>query len=270
MNTNLFEYNFIVTGLIAGIAIGIIAPLVGMFLVLRRYSLIADTLSHVSLAGIAIGLFLGINPLITAIAATVVSSVFIEKLRLSKKTYGESALALFLSGSLAIAVVVVGISKGLNSTLIKYLFGSVATVNNTDLIIILILAVLVTLGITLIFKKLLYATFDEESAKVMGIKTNLLNLVFILLSAITISFAIPVTGVLLISALLVIPVITALQLRKPFTQTIIIAQVVSVFSVVAGIIISFYLDLPPGGAIVLITLLLFLIASIVSGGKSRK
>ena len=120
---NLFQYDFVVRGLIAGIIIAIVAPIIGIFLVLRRYSLIADTLSHVSLAGIALGLLLGLNPLLTAIGATTLSSIAIEKLRLSRKVYGESALALFLSGSLAVAVILISISHGFNSTLFNYLFG---------------------------------------------------------------------------------------------------------------------------------------------------
>src|SRR5258708_10934913 len=140
---NLFQYEFVTRGLIAGILIALIAPLIGIFLVLRRYSLIADTLSHVSLAGIALGFLLNINPLITAIFATTLSSVAIENLRLSKKVYGESALAIFLSGSLALAVVLLGLTHGFNASLFNYLFGSITTVTKADIITIIILGVLV-------------------------------------------------------------------------------------------------------------------------------
>ena len=134
MLQNIFQYGFIVRGLEAGVIVGIIAPLIGIFLVLRRYSLIADTLAHVSLAGIAIGLLLGINPVLTALGTAVVASLGIERLRTSKRVYGESALALFLSGSLALAVVILSLAHGFNANLFNYLFGSIVTVTTNDVI----------------------------------------------------------------------------------------------------------------------------------------
>jgi zinc transport system permease protein len=261
---NLFQYDFIIRGLIAGLIIAIIAPVIGIFLILKRYSLIADTLSHVSLAGIALGLLLNINPLLTAIGATTFSSVMIDKLRLSRKVYGESALALFLAGSLAIAVVLISISHGFNSTLFNYLFGSIATVTLSDIFTISIMGFIVLVSIILLYKELLYITFDEVSAQVSGINIKLINTIFIILSAITISLAIPTVGILLISALIVIPVITALQFRKSFIPSILIAQALSISSVVGGVIISFYFNLAPGGTIVLLSLLMFIIVEILT------
>lgn len=253
----LFQYGFMIRGLEVGIAIGLVAPLIGIFLVLRRYSLIADTLSHVSFAGVALGLLLGIHPLFTALGATVISSVLIERLRLSKKVYGESALSLFLSGSLALALVFISVGKGFSVNIFNYLFGSIVTVTQIDLYIIVGLALFVGFIIAAFYKELVYSTFDEESARVGGIPTGFLNTLFIMLSAIVISFAIPVVGILLISALIVIPVISSLQLGKSFFQTILFAQGISVCSVVGGIISSFYLHIPAGAAIVLIAFLIF-------------
>src|SRR3989338_9328122 len=130
---NLFQYDFIVRGLIAGVIIAIIAPVIGIFLVLRRYSLMADTLAHVSLAGIALGLLLKINPLLTAIGVAAISSVAIDRLRTSRKIYGESALSIFLSGSLALAIVLIGLANGFNVDLFSYLFGSIVTVKPSDI-----------------------------------------------------------------------------------------------------------------------------------------
>ncbi len=260
----LLQYDFIVRGLEAGIIISLIAPVIGIYLVLRRYSLIADTLAHVSLAGIAIGLLLNVNPLITAIIATVGSSAIIEKLRLTKKIYGESALAIFLSGSLALAVVLIGLSHGFNGTIFNYLFGSIATVSSFDVATVLGLGAVVLVVVGVLYKELLYITFDEESAQVSGIKTNTINTIFIILSAVTISLAIPIVGILLISALLVVPVITALQFKKSFLPTIFIAQTISLFSAVTGIFTSFYLNLAPGGTIVLITLLVFFLVEVIT------
>ncbi len=254
---SLLQYGFIVRGLEAGIIVAIIAPLIGIFLVLRRYSLIADTLAHVSLAGIALGLLLGVNPALAALGTTVVASLGIERLRTSKKVYGESALALFLSGSLAFAIVLLSLAKGFNTNLFNYLFGSIVTVTAADVWSIAALGVVVIVLLALFFKELVYVTFDEDAAKVSGLPTRLINTLLIVLAAVTVSLSIPIVGVLLIAALIVIPVVTALQLRKSFVATIVYAELFSLFSVIAGIFTSFYLNLSTGGTIVLIMLGIF-------------
>ncbi len=254
----IFQYSFVIRGLEAGIIVALIAPLIGIFLVLRRYSLIADTLAHVSLAGIALGLLFGINPIFTALGVTVVSSLGIERLRTTKRIYGESALALFLSGSLALATVLLSLGKGFNSSLFNYLFGSIVTVTQTDVYTIAVLAVIVIVILIAFYKELVYIAFDEESAKVAGIPVRLINAVLVVLAALTISLAIPIVGVLLIAALIVIPVVTALQFRKSFARTILYAEGISLFSVIAGIFASFYFSLSTGGTIVLIMLAIFI------------
>jgi zinc transport system permease protein len=256
---NLLDYDFVLRGLTAGTIVAIIAPLIGIFLVLRRYSLIADTLAHVSLGGIAIGLLLGINPILTALGVTIISSLGIERLRLSKKVYGESALALFLSGSLALATVLLSIGKGFTANLFSYLFGSIVTVTQSDVATIAILALVVIVVIALFYKELVYISFDEESARVSGVPTRFINAALIILAALTVSVAIPVVGVLLIAALIVVPVLAALQLKKSFGMTILYAEIFSIISVVSGIVLSFYLNLATGGTIVLIALLIFLV-----------
>jgi len=256
---DIFQYGFIVRGFEAGIIIGIIAPVIGIFLVLRRYSLIADTLSHVSLAGVAIGLLLKINPLVTAIIAAVASSVAIERLRMSKRIFGESALAIFLSGSLAFAIVLISLAHGFSVDLFNYLFGSITTVRDSDVAIILVVGIFVIGLIIAFYKELIFITFDEEAARVSGIPTRFINLLLIVLAALTVALSIPIVGVLLIAALIVIPVVAALQFQKGFQETIIIAEIISLFSVIAGIFSSYYLNLSPGGTIVLITLAIFII-----------
>ena len=255
---SLFEYGFVLRGLEAGVVVAIIAPLIGIFLVLRRYSLIADTLAHVSLAGVALGLLLGLNPILTALGVTVVSSVGIERLRTSKRVYGESALALFLSGSLALATVLLSIGRGFNTNLLNYLFGNIVTVTSSDVITVAILAVVVAVVLFLFYKELLFISFDEEGARVSGLPTRFINTVLIVLAALTVSVAIPIVGILLIAALIVIPVVTALQFKQGFGRTILYAELISVGSVLTGIIVSFYLNLATGGTIVLIMLLVFL------------
>lgn len=255
----LFQYSFVLRGLEAGVIVALIAPLIGIFLVLRRYSLIADTLAHVSLAGIAIGALVGINPVFTALGATLISSLGIERLRSSKRVYGESALALFLSGSLALAVVLLSAAHGLNANLLNYLFGSIVTVTASDVRIILILGLIVAATLMLLFKELVYISFDEEAARVSGIPVNIINTVLMFLAALTVSLSIPIVGVLLIAALIVIPVVTALQFKASFTRTILYAELISLFSVLSGIVLSFYLNLSTGGTIVLIMLGIFVL-----------
>lgn len=255
----LFQYSFMIRGLEAGIIISLIAPLIGVFLVLKRYSLIADTLSHVSLAGVAVGLLLKINPLITGVVAALLSSIAIDKLRVSKKIPGESALAIFLSGSLAIAVIIINLTHGLSVDILNYLFGSILTVKNNDILLIFSLSLVVVLSIILFYKELFAVTFDEEYAKVSGIPTKFINLLLITIASLTVAISIPIIGVLLISALIVIPVVTALQFKESFKKTIFIAEIISVFSVIFGIIASFYLDISSGGAIVLINILIFVL-----------
>jgi zinc transport system permease protein len=259
---DIFQYSFMVRGLQAGILIAVIAPLIGIFLVLKRYSLIADTLSHVSLAGVAFGLLLKINPLITAVIAALISSVAIDKLRVSKKISGESALAVFLSGSLAVAIIIINLSNGFSVDIFNYLFGSILTVKSSDIVMILGIGALVLICIFLFYKELFAVTFDEEYAKVSGIPTKFINLLLISLASLTIAISIPVLGALLISALIVIPVITALQFKASFKKTILIAEALSILSVVTGIIASFYLEISSGGTIVLINIFFFVLALI--------
>lgn len=258
------QYSFVVRGLEAGVVIALIAPLIGIFLVLRRYSLIADTLAHVSFAGVALGILLGINPILTAIGASVISSVAVERLRNSRRIYSESALSLFLSGSLAIAIVLISAYHGFSVNLSNYLFGSIVTVRTIDVVTIVITSLVVAILIMAFYKELIFISFDEEAAQVSGIPIRLINTIFIMLAAVVVALSIPIIGILLISALVVIPVLTALQFRQSFKRSIIIAEIFSLISVVAGVISSYYLNISTGGTIVLIALLFFVISLLVN------
>ncbi len=267
MITEILQYGFMVRGLEAGIIVALIAPLIGIFLVLRRYSLIADTLAHVSLAGVALALLLGFNPIFAAVGTTLVASLGIEKLRDTKRIYGESALAIFLSGSLALAIVLISLGNGLNTNIFNYLFGSIVTVTSTDIWTISILGSIVALTIFLFYKELVYISFDEESARVSGIPVRTVNTILIVAAALTVSLAIPIVGVLLISALIVIPTVTALQFGKSFLFTMLAAEAISVFSVIAGIFVSFTLNTSTGGTIVLIMLGIFFLTMLARSHK---
>lgn len=255
---DIFQFNFMVRAFIAGIAIAIIAPMIGMFLVVRRYSLIADTLAHVALLGAAVGFLLGIHPLFMAVLVSVAAGMAMEKLRGNKRLHGDSVLALFLSGSLAIAVVLISASSGFNVNFFSFLFGSIATVSWSDLYLIAALCLLSLFAVIGFYKELFLVSLDDEIAKANGIKTNAFNLLLVVLSALAVSLAIKIVGALLIGALMVIPVITSLQWRSGFSRTIFIAILISLASVISGLFASFYLGWASGGTIVLIALFIFL------------
>ena len=267
MITELFQYGFMTRALEAGVIIAFIAPLIGIFLVLRRYSLIADTLAHVSLAGIALALLFGWNPILSAVVATLGASLGIERLRNTKRVFGESALALFLSGSLAIATIIISLGSGMRGNITNYLFGSIVTVTPTDVTIIGILALVVGVAVALLYKELVYTSFDEESARAAGVPIQKINFALIALSALTVSLAIPIVGVLLISALIVIPPVTALLFRKNFLTTLVIAEVISLFSVLSGIVVSFTFDISTGGTTVMTMLTIFLVTHLFKSGQ---
>lgn len=256
----LFQYGFIVRAFEAGMLIAILAPVIGIFLVLRRYALIVDTLAHVSLAGLALGLFLKVNPLISAFGVSAAASVLIERLRLSRKVPSDAALAVFLSGSLALALTLLSLAGGFTVNLFNYLFGSLVTVGQTDLYVIGSVGLLVLGVIGLFYKELVYVSFDEEAAEVAGIPTRLINTLLIMLAGLTVAIAIPIIGALLIGALIVIPVLIALQFKKSFVTTILIAEAASLFSVISGIFIAYYANLSAGGTIVLILVSLFVLS----------
>lgn len=253
----IFQYSFMVRAFEVGIIIALVCPLIGIFLVLRRYSLIADTLAHISLAGVAIGLVTKLNPIITATVTSVIASFIIERLRTSKKVYGESALALFLSGGLAVAITLISLSGGFNVDLFSFLFGSIVSVTQNDVYLVAVLAVLMFVSVAAFFKVLIFVSFDEETARVTGINTRLINILLIILTAVTVSIAMRIVGILLISALIVIPVLSALQFKKGFNMSLVYAEAISLFSVVSGIFVSYYLNIAAGGAIVLVALGVF-------------
>lgn len=266
----LLQYDFFVRAVEAGVVVAVIGPLIGTFLVLRRYSLIADTLSHVSLAGVALGFLLKINPLLTALVVTILSALGIERLRTTKHVYGESALSLFLSGGLALATILISLGRGFDSTLFSYLFGSIVTVTDTDVLMMTALAAIVAATVMMFYKELVYISFSEESARVSGLPVARINTMLILLAAVTIALAIPVVGVLLIAALIVIPVVTALQLRQSFTRTLFLAECYSVASVLIGVALSAMFNLSTGGTIVLTMLAMFIVTlALKESGASK-
>jgi zinc transport system permease protein len=246
----------------AGIITAIIAPLIGIFLVTRQYAFMADTLAHVSLAGVAVGFLTGTQPILIAMIASAGTALTVEQLRGDQKAFGESILAVFLSGGLALAAVLLSVSEGLNVNLVSVLFGSITTVNKTDIAIIANLGICIVFTIFFLYKELFSISFDEELSAAGGIRTKLLNRIFMVLAAITVSLSLRIVGVLLIGALMVIPVIAAMQLQRGFFWTLFIAIGISLCSVISGLFVSYYLGFSSGGTIVLIAIGFFLCSTL--------
>jgi zinc transport system permease protein len=257
----ILQYGFMQRALLAGVLIGIIAPSIGLFLVLRRLSLIADTLAHVALAGVALGLLAGWHPALGALLVAMAGAVGVERLRVRGRLFGEAALAIFLSGGLALAVVLIGLGGGFRLDLFAYLFGAITAVQPRDLWVITGLGLGVLGAVALFYKELFAITFDEETARVQGVPVDVLNLLVALLVAVTVVVAMRVVGVLLTGALIVVPAVTALRIGRSFRAAFALAVAASLVAVLAGMAAAFYLDVPAGGAIVLAAIALFALAA---------
>jgi zinc transport system permease protein len=260
----IFDYNFMQRAFLAGLAIGVIAPIIGTFLVAKRYSLIGDSLAHVSLAGVGLGLVLGISPVLGALVVAVLAAFLIERLRSRGRLSGEVALAMFMSSGLAVAIVLTGVAQTVNIDLFSFLFGSITTVTSTDLWIILPLAVLVLGLVMVLYKELAYVAFDDEQARVSGLPAAALNQALVILTALTVVLSLRIVGGLLIGALMVIPVAAAMQLARSLRATIAYAVGFGLTAVIVGLFASFYLNLAAGGSIVIVALGIFMLVALLA------
>jgi len=257
---DIFEYEFMHRAFIAGLFIATLASISGTFIVLKRYSLMSETLAHSALVGVAVGIVAGYNPLWVAVVIAVLAAWLIEYLRSSFSLYSDAILSIILSGSLALAVIIVSLGGAFNNSLFSYLFGSILSVSRDDVVTIMSFGV-PSLALLLLFSKELYfITYDEEVAKTSGIKVKLLNFLLVTVVAIIIALSIRVVGSLLIGALMVIPTSAALQYRVGFKNTMLIALFFALFSVVFGMSLSFYLSLPSGATIVMSVIALFILS----------
>lgn len=257
---SIFQYDFMVRAFIAGAIVACIAPMIGTFLVVKRYSLMFDTLAHVALAGVAVGLLTNTQPVYTAVALTVLGAIAIEWLRDKGNIYGESVLAIFLSGSLAVAVVLISIADGFTVDLFSFLFGSITTVSAVDVRTIAVLGAVVFATIMLLYKEFFLTAFDEELAKSSGLRTSIINTIIVVLAAVTVALSMRIVGALLIGAMMVIPVITGIRVNRSFKGTMITAMLCGLLSVVTGLFLSYFYDLASGGTIVVVSLVLFMVS----------
>ncbi len=254
MSFEILTYGFMHRALISGIAIAILCSVVGLFLVLRRYSLFGDAIAHASFGGVAVGLLAGVYPLWTAYAVSIVSALVITKIKDRFNISGDASVAVLLSSGIAIGLVIIGLSGGFTLDIFSFLFGSILLVSVDDTILVLFLTVGILIVIALLFRQLIYSTFNEEQAKVSGIPVEKINYLIVFMAGITVVTSIQLVGVLLISALFVIPNVSAIMYGRGFKQTAIISVSFSIFSVVAGIFVSYVFDITPAGTIVLISI----------------
>ena len=246
------SYTFMQKALVAGVAVGLICSFMGTFLVLRRYSLFGDGIAHVAFGGISVGLFLGVFPLWTAFIVSIFGGLGLQKLRQSTKISGDAAVAVVLVSGLAIGVILVSSSGGFSVDLFSFLFGSILLISNEDTIMILAISAGIIATLTILQKQFLHLTFNEEQAKLVGLSTTLLNYAFVVLASITVVTSMRLVGILLISALIVIPNITAMMFGKGFKKTVFISMSIAVISVISGILVSYFLNVAPSGTIVVI------------------
>lgn len=263
-----FQYDFLQRAFFAGFIISILAPLIGMFLVVRRLSFLADTLAHVSLLGIALALLLGFSPIVGAVVVSLIAALGVERLRAGGHVMTEATLALFLSVSLAAAVVIVSFANISSVSLISYLFGSLATVSDIDL---WFLSVLATLAVFFFFRSyhvLFLTSLDEELAAVSGVSVRTVNAVFISFAAFAAAASLRIVGVLLLGALMVVPVLSALQFGRGFRGTLALSIAISVIAFLVGFFLAYIFNLPSGGTIVLSAGALFMLSILL--GKVTK
>ena len=266
MISALLSYEFLQNAFLSGLIIGVIAPLLGLFIVVRRLALIADALSHVALAGIAGSLYLSqsvlffsaLNPVYLGMATAVGGSLLIERLRGAYKNFEELAIPIILSAGIGFGAIFISLAKGFGSDLVGYLFGSVSAVSRQDLFVIVIIAIVVIAFIRFFYKELFALSFDREYAKVSGVNGKIIQTVFMIIVALVIGASMRIVGILLVSSLMTIPVAGAIQIAKSFKGAMLLSIAIGELSVVIGLFSAYHLDIAPGGTIVITSIVILL------------
>lgn len=254
----ILQYDFMRRALLAGLLLAVIIPLVGTVVVFKRLSMIGDALSHTSLAGVAAGLLLGINPVLGAIAVSIIAALSIEVIRKKLPRYSELSIAIVTSAGIGLAGVLSGfVSNSANFN--SFLFGSIVAISDFEQLLVIIVSAVVFIGFILLYKELFYIALDEASARLAGVPVKLVNFIFTLLTAITVSVAARTVGALVVSSLMVVPTACAMQLARSYRQTISLSVLFAVVFTISGLFLSYYADLRPGGTIVLIGVVILII-----------
>ena len=262
----MFHLNFMQNAFLAGFMVSILCPFIGLFIVLRRHSMIGDTLSHSSFAGVAIGLVFGFNPILTAFIFTSICALVIEILRNYYKKYAELVMSIVLTLSLGIAIILISSGKT-TAKVNSILFGSILTVSKNDLVIILIVGAICLALLAFIYNKLIYVIFDEDGAQTAGIPVKLINYLFNILVAATISLSIQIMGILVVSSIIVVPVATSMQLKKSFNKTLLFSIIFGIMDIMLGLLLSYYFNTAPGGTIAVTSVIMLILTLIFNNFK---
>lgn len=260
---DLFSYGFIVRALIVGILVSLCAALLGVSLVLKRYSMIGDGLSHVGFGALSIAMAMNAAPLTVAIPVVVVAAFFLLRISENSKIKGDAAIALISSSALAIGIIVTSLTQGMNTDVINYMFGSILAMNNNDVYLSIGLSVVVLSLFIIFYNKIFAVTFDENFAKATGTKADFYNMLIAFLTAITIVVGMRIMGTMLISSLIIFPALTAMRVCKSFKSVVITSAIVSIACFFFGIMVSFVFEFPAGASIVLVNIIGFILFYIV-------
>lgn len=271
----IFTYEFLQNAVLSGLIIGLIAPLLGLFIVVRRMAMISDALSHVALAGIAGSLYLSqqvlffaaLNPVYLGMAAAVIGSLLIERLRRVYKSFEELAIPIILSAGIGFGAIFISLAKGFGTDLVGYLFGSVSAVSRQDLYIVILIAIIVIAFIYFLYKELFSLAFDPEYARVSGINERVIQAAFMIVTALVIGASMRIVGILLVSSLMTLPVAAAIQIAKSYKGALVYSVIFGEIAVIIGLIFAYYLDIAPGGTIVVTSV--FILLLVLFGKKVR-
>ena len=266
----MMSYPFLVRALIVGILVSLCASLLGASLVLKRYSMIGDGLSHVGFAALAVAYAMNLAPLSVSIPVCVISAFFLLQIKESSRIKGDAATALLCSGALAIGVMTISLTTGMNTDVCNYMFGSILAMSQSDVVLSVVLSIAVLVLYILFYNRIFAVTFDENFADATGTRTQLYNMIIAFLTAITVVLGMRMMGTLLISSLIVFPSLTAMRVCHRFQTTIIMAAVLAVFSFFAGITISYLRSVPTGACIVVVDIILFTVFAGVVNVRNRK
>ncbi|MDF2646606.1 MAG: manganese/zinc transporter permease [Paenibacillus sp.] len=272
----MLHYDFMQRAFCAGGIIALLASVLGVYLMLRRQALMADMLSHVSLAGVAGGAYLHINPTLTGFIVAIIGAIAVEYVRRSYKSYSEISVAIIMVGGLSTAVILMSLNQSINKGFSSYLFGSVVAVNQTELLLMFVVALIGGAYFFLFRRPLYQITFDEETAKTNGLPVKWISLSFSVLTGMIVAAAMPIVGVLLVSSLIVLPAALAIRIAPSFSIAIIISMTIGLIGVFSGLTASYQLSTPPGGTIALVLLIILVMgisikkAVLVLGKRLRK
>lgn len=266
---NILQYQFVERAIIAGLFLGIVCAVMGVFLVLRKMSLIGDGLAHISFGAIAIGIVFGFYPLVTAIPLVILASLIIYALTRNHIIEGDAIIGILASLGLAVGVILSSISTGFNIDIFSYLFGNILSITQQELLFIILGSIAILSVIILCYQEFMAISFNPEQAKISGIPVTILDILFSIITALTVLMSIKLAGALLVSALIILPASSSLQIAKSFQNTIILSIIFALISILIGIIISFIFNIPTGATIVTVNAIIFFTILIIKLLKTK-